>query len=139
MSFIDTPIVVEILKEEFMVKTLGKILWCDDDAIKPYFIDAGRANMRHQMNDSLEDKEFPRLRCVRVENCFFRVRIKRGTFQIPRECKKAYPKGILPVFRGYNHMEYQIRDPHGFAEMLDYIIRNNRMPDLPFLEEEKER
>ncbi len=139
MSFIDTPIVVEILKEEFMVKTLGKILWCDDDAIKPYFIDAGRANMRHQMNDSLEDKDFPHFRCVREENCFFEFGSNEEHFKYRGSVKKAYPKGILPVFRGYNHMEYQIRDPHGFAEMLEYIIRNNRMPDLPFLEEEKER
>lgn len=40
--------------------TLKKIMWCDDDAIKPYFIAAGKAltygSMRRQMADSLEDK-----------------------------------------------------------------------------------
>ena len=46
-------------------KTLKKILWCGDDAIKPYFIAAGRAltlgNLRRQMADSLEDRPFPPL------------------------------------------------------------------------------
>ena len=40
-------------------------MWCDDDAIKPYFIAAGKAltygSMRRQMADSLEDKPFPAL------------------------------------------------------------------------------
>lgn len=44
-------------------KTLKKILWCDDEAIKPYFIAAGKAltygNIRRQLADSLEDKPFP--------------------------------------------------------------------------------
>ena len=43
--------------------TLKKIMWCDDEAIKPYFIAAGKAltygNMRRQMADSLENKPFP--------------------------------------------------------------------------------
>lgn len=96
MSFIDTPIVVEILKEEFMVKTLGKILWCDDDAIKPYFIDAGRANMRHQMNDSLEDKDFPHFRCVREENCFFEFGSNEEHFKYRGSVKRPIRKEYYP-------------------------------------------
>lgn len=46
---------------------------------------------------------------------------------------KAYPKAHYPVFEGYNHMQYQIRDPKGFAEMLDSIIEKNEIPELPFL------
>ena len=45
--------------------TLKKILRCDDDSIKPYFIAAGEnltyTNLRRQMADSLEDKPFPPL------------------------------------------------------------------------------
>ena len=45
--------------------TLKKILWCDDDSIKPYFIAAGEnltyTNLRRQISDSLEDKPFPSL------------------------------------------------------------------------------
>ena len=41
-------------------KTLGKILWCDDEAIKPYFIAAGKGvtygNLRRQLAESLENK-----------------------------------------------------------------------------------
>ena len=46
-------------------KTLKKILWCDDDSIKPYFINAGKeltySNMHRQLMDSLENKPFPQL------------------------------------------------------------------------------
>ena len=45
--------------------TLKKILWCDDDSIKPYFIAAGEnltyTNLQRQLSDSLEDKPFPAL------------------------------------------------------------------------------
>ncbi len=34
----------------------------------------------------------------------------------------AYPYGNYPVFEGYEHMQYQIRDPQGFAAMLKSII-----------------
>ena len=44
---------------------------------------------------------------------------------------KAYPCGNYPVFEGYDHMQYQIRDPKGFAEMLTYIAEHDSMPKLP--------
>ncbi len=46
---------------------------------------------------------------------------------------KEYPHANYPVFDGYNHMQFQIRDPKGFADMLDFIIENDKLPDLPFL------
>ncbi len=45
----------------------------------------------------------------------------------------AYPQGHYPVFDGYNHMQYQIRDPAGFAEMLRTILEAGHMPALAFL------
>ena len=49
--------------------TLKKILWCEDAAIKPYFIAAGKAvtygNLRRQLSDSLEEGLFS---CFR-KNC----------------------------------------------------------------------
>ena len=35
---------------------------------------------------------------------------------------RVYPYGQYPVFEGCNHMQYQIRDPKGFAKMLDTLI-----------------
>ncbi len=45
----------------------------------------------------------------------------------------AYPQGHYPVFDGYNHMQYQIHDPAGFAEMLRTILEAGHMPALAFL------
>ena len=45
---------------------------------------------------------------------------------------EAYPCGHYPVFEGYDHMQYQIRDPKGFAEMLASIAEHDGMPQLPF-------
>ena len=48
--------------------TLKKIMWCDDDGIKPYFMAAGKnlryGNLRRQIADSLEDKPFPPCRRI---------------------------------------------------------------------------
>ena len=46
---------------------------------------------------------------------------------------EAYPCGHYPVFEGYEHMQYQICDPKGFAEMLTHIIEHDGMPKLPFI------
>lgn len=51
--------------------------------------------------------------------------------------KKAYPRGQYPVFEGYQHMQFQIRDPKGFAAMLTSIVEQDRLPELPFLRKEK--
>ena len=45
----------------------------------------------------------------------------------------AYPYGNYPVFEEYEHMQYQIRDPKGFAEMLAHIAERDCMPELPFI------
>ena len=67
-------------------KTLKKILWCDDESIKPYFIAAGEnltyTNLRRQISDSLENESFPSLP-EEFQRQLFRVWQHRGSFQIP--------------------------------------------------------
>ena len=116
--------------------TLKKIMWCDDDSIKPYFIAAGKnltyANLRRQLSDSLEDKPFPPLPEDLQRRTYFEFGSAEDHFKYRESVMKAYPYGNYPVFEGYNHMQYQIRDPKGFAEMLEYIAEHDRMPKLPF-------
>ena len=52
-------------------------------------------------------------------------------FKYRQTVMEAYPCGNYPVFEGYDHMQYQIRDPQGFAEMLTYIAEHDSMPKLP--------
>ena len=124
-------------------KTLSKIMWCDDDAIKPYFIAAGRAltygNMRRQLSDSLEDKPFPTLSEEMQRQAFFEFGSAEDHFKYRDAVMLAYPNGQFPVFEGHNHMEMQIRDPKGFARMLEEIMEKNEMPRLPFLKEGEKR
>ena len=118
--------------------TLKRILWCDDESIKPFFIKAGEnltyLNIRRQMKDSLTENPFPHFKSVREENCFFEFGSEEDHFKYRDNVKASYPGGNYPVFRGYNHMQYQIRDPEGFARMLRSVMNENRMPQLPFLE-----
>lgn len=115
-------------------------MWCDDDGIKPYFVSLGKeptySNLHRQMMDSLVDEPFPRLNSVKEENCFFLFGSVEEHYKYRKSVMAAYPDAHYPVFKGYNHMEYQIRDPGGFAEMLVSIIRDSKMPDLAFLERE---
>ena len=117
--------------------TLKKIMWCDDDAIKPYFIAAGKAltyaNLRRQMADSLEDKPFPTLPAALLPHTFFAFGSAEDHYKYRAAVMQAYPQGQFPVLEGHDHMQYQIRDPQGFAAMLACIIEQDRLPDLPFL------
>ena len=83
-------------------KTLKKIMWCDDDAIKPYFIAAGKAltygNLRRQLADSLENKPFPVLSEVLQAHCFFEFGGIEDHFKYRDAVMRAYPQGHFPVF-----------------------------------------
>lgn len=90
--------------------------------------------MRRQMGDSLVDAPFPALTENLQAHCFFEFGSKEDHFKCRDVVMKAYPKAHYPVFRDYDHMQYQIRDPKGFARMLLTIMEKDTMPDLPFLQ-----
>lgn len=121
-------------------KTLKKIMWCDDNSIKPYFVSAGReltySNLRRQLSDSLEDKPFENLPEKLQAHSYFEFGSAEEHFKYRAAVMKAYPGANYPVFAGHNHMQYQIKDPAGFANMLFTIVTDNRLPDLPFLKGE---
>lgn len=118
-------------------KSLKKIMWCDDDTIKPYFIAAGKAlryrNLRRQMADSLEDKPFPPLTVEMQKHSHFEFGSIEEHLKYRDAVIKAYPSGHFPIFEGNNHMQYQIREPRNFAEMLVCIMKQDTMPSLPFI------
>ena len=134
-----TPFLYFAIKSLYWSKggTLKKILWCDDDSIKPYFIAAGKnltyTNLRRQISDSLEDEPFPPLPKELQQHTYFEFGSIEEHFKYRPAVMKAYPSGNYPVFEGYNHMQYQIRDPKGFAEMLTYIAEHGSMPKLSFV------
>ena len=115
--------------------TLKKIMWCDDDAIKPYFIAAGKGltygNIRRQMADSLEDKPFPPLPEALQRRTYFELGSIEEHYKYRSAVMKAYPHGNFPVFTGYNHMQYQIRNPAGFAAMLRVLMEQDTLTAPP--------
>ena len=110
---------------------------CDDDSIKSYFIDAGKnltyTNLRRLISDSLEDKPFPPLSKELQKHTYFEFGSIEDHFKYRQAVMEAYSCGHYPVFEGYDHMQYQIRDPKGFAEMLAHIAERDCMPELPFI------
>ena len=134
-----TPFLYFAIKSLYWSKggTLKKILWCDDDSIKSYFIDAGKnltyTNLRRQILDSLVDKTFPALSEELQKHLYFEFGSIEDHFKYRQAVIEAYPCGNYPVFEGYDHMQYQIRDPKGFAEMLAFIAEQDGMPKLPFI------
>lgn len=115
--------------------TLKKIMWCDDDAIKPYFIAAGKGltygNIRRQMADSLEDKPLPPLPEALQRRTYFEFGSIEEHYKYRSAVMKAYPHGNFPVFTGYNHMQYQIRNPAGFAAMLRALMEQDTLTAPP--------
>ena len=134
-----TPFLYFAIKSLYWSKggTLKKILWCDDEAIKPYFIAAGKelryGNLRRQLADSLEDKPFPQLSEELQRRTYFEFGSIEEHFKYRDAVMKAYPHAYYPIFEGYNHMQYQIRDPEGFADMLKSVAEKGRLPELSFL------
>ena len=134
-----TPFLYFAIKSLYWSKggTLKKILWCDDDSIKSYFIDAGKnltyTDLRRQISDSLEDKPFPSLPEELQKHTYFEFGSKEEHFKYRQAVMESYPCGHYPVFEGYDHMQYQIRDSKGFAEMLAHIAERDCMPELPFI------
>ena len=134
-----TPLLFLAIKSLYWSKggTLKKILWCDDDSIKPYFIAAGEnltyTNLRRQISDSLEDKPSPSLPEELQRHIYFEFGSIEDHFKYRQAVMEAYPCGNYPIFEGYDHMQFQIRDPKGFAEMLAHIAECDCMPELPFI------
>ena len=134
-----TPFLYLAIKSLYWTKgaSLKKILWYEDDSIKPYFISAGKAlcygNLHRQLGDSLEDRPFPPLSEDLQKHTYFEFGSVEDHFKYRKVVKKAYPYGNYPVFEGYNHMQYQIQNPKGFAAMLESIMDENKIPELPFV------
>lgn len=130
---ITTPFLYFAIKSLYWSKggTLKKIMWCDDDAIKPYFIAAGKAlrygNLRRQLSDSLEDKPFPPLSEKLQRNTYFEFGSIEEHIKYRDAVIRAYPQGNFPVFENCNHMQYQIQNPQGFAKMLRSIIEEDKL------------
>lgn len=116
---------------------MKKIMWCDDEKIKPYFIEAGKrltyGNLRRQMADSLEDEEFPKLSAELQKHTFWEFGSKEEHFKYRNAVMQTYIYGNFPVFEGFNHMQYQIQEPEEFAGMLETIIETDRLPKLAFV------
>ena len=78
--------------------TLDKIMWCSDEAIKPYFVAAGKAlsygNIRRQMADSLEDKPFPPLSKELQKRCFFEFGSAEDHFKYRAAVMQAYVRRV---------------------------------------------
>ncbi len=130
-----TPVLYLVIRSLYKKngENLGKIMWCDDIAIRPYFVAAGKAlrygNMRRQLSDSLENKPFPVLSVEMQKNTYFEFGSVEDHYKYRENVKKAYPYANYPVFEGCNHMQYQIRNPKGFAAMLVSVIEKNEIPD----------
>ena len=122
-------------------RTLKKILWCDSDAIRPYFIAAGKAlrygNLRRQLADSLEDRPFVPLPKALQKNICFAFGSAEKHYKYRSAVMHAYPYGKFPVFTGYNHMQYQIENPEGFAATLSSLAEQDTLPQLPNLKQQQ--
>ena len=64
---------------------------------------------------------------IELQNTFWEFGNKEDHFKYRNAVMQTYKYGNFPVFDGCNHMQYQIRDPKGFAEMLEGIIESGKM------------
>lgn len=113
---------MELSRAKFIAKFIRKEI-CED------------GNIRRQMTDSLENKPFPPIGENLQKHTFFEFGSIEDHYKFREEVKESYPYAHYPVFEGYNHMQYQIKDQKGFAEMLVSVIDKNEIPRFSFLKE----
>ncbi len=136
-----TPFLYAAIKSLYLSKgkTLGKIMWCADDEIKPYFIEAGKnltyGNIRRQMSDSLRNEPFLPLSEDMQKRTYFEFGDKEEHFKYRGDVMATYKCANFPIFAGHNHMQYQIKDPKGYGEMLKQIAKDGALPKLSFLKQ----
>ena len=90
------------------------------------------------MADSLEDKPFPPLPPEVERHTYVSFGSAEEHYKYRAAVMEAYPHARFPVFDGFDHMQYQIRDPAGFAQLLRCVMEQDRLPELPFLQMMKE-
>ena len=90
-------------------------------------------NLRRQLADSLEDRPFVPLPKALQKNICFAFGSAEEHYKYRSAVMHAYPYGKFPVFTGYNHMQYQIENPEGFAATLSSLAEQDTLPQLPNL------
>lgn len=90
-------------------------------------------NLKRQLMDSLKDEPFPELPVELQKNTFWEFGNKEDHFKYRNAVMQTYKYGNFPIFDGCDHMQYQIREPKGFAKMLEGVIEKGNIPQLPFL------
>lgn len=118
--------------------SLKEIFWTDEYEIKPYFVEAARNlnkdSMNNMMKDMLTKDAYPKLSPETQRKMIFEFGSSEDHFKYRKDVMHSYPEAEFPVFDKYDHMQYQIENPEGFAEMLRTIIETGEMPDLPMLQ-----
>ena len=84
-------------------------------------------------NMSARRTKYGRWRTFCIDRAWSGWPIGHVHFKYRQAVMNAYPYGNYPIFERYVHMQYQIRDPKGFAGMLAYIAERDCMPELPFI------
>ena len=91
-------------------------------------------SLRRQLADSLTEQPFPPLPEELQRRTYFAFGSSEEHYKYRDAVMRAYPQGHFPVFEGYDHMQYQIRDPQGFAALLRSVMERDTLPPLPMLQ-----
>lgn len=135
LRIIMTPFIYFAIKSLYWSKgaILGKIMWCDDENIKHYFIKAGKTltykNIYKLLMNSMENKPFAKLPASLQNATYWEFGSIEEHYKYRDAVKQSYPHGNFPVFKNMNHMQFQIKQPKEFANMLKLIITNNTLPN----------
>ena len=81
----------------------------------------------------MEDKPFPPMPEDWQKRAFFEFGSIEEHMKYRPAVMHAYPAANFPIFASFNHIQYQIRDPKGFADMLISIMDAGKLPELPFI------
>ena len=91
-------------------------------------------HLRRLITALFTEQPFPPLPEGLQRRTYFAFGSREEHYKYRDAVMQAYPQGHFPVFEGYDHMQYQIRDPQGFAALLRSVMERDTLPPLPMLQ-----
>lgn len=129
-----TPMIYYTIRSSYKTggKFLPDIMEYDNEEAKPFFMKAGKnldyRSLKNLIKDSFIHTDLPPLPVATQKKIIFCFGSQENHIKYRNTVMAAYPNSSFPVFTKWKHLEFQAKDPQGFAQLLSSIIQQGSLP-----------
>jgi len=128
-----TPIMYYTIRNSYKSggKFLPEIMDYEYEEAKPFFIQAGKnldyRSLKHLIKDSFIHTGLPSLPVKTQKKIIFCFGSQENHIKYRNTVMAQYPYSSFPVFTKWKHLEFQAKDPKGFAQLLSSLIKQGNL------------